>query len=177
MLAIGLLRLLGIIALAFLVTPLMFYLIGITTVVLALTVRILVRLARQKNAKAFNKIFKKFLWSADSIMYHGDRSKYEIYSPNYARRIGVSGKDRSYIQCVPNLEAEHYWEGNTDNCHLDMPNQTITTKFEKVLNVFHRIILFYRSYYRHSTKVERNRCQRQAAMLCPIGICHTGRFP
>jgi hypothetical protein len=37
---------------------------------------------------------------------------------------------------------------------LEQPN---TTTVNKLLNIFHRIILFYKSYYRHSTKVEKNR--------------------
>ena len=156
MIAVGLLQLFGLIVLAFLVTPLMFYLIGMVVAVIVLTINLSVRLTRQKSFNSFPKIFKKFLRSSHSIVYHSKKSEQEVYPPHYTHSIGVTRKNRGYIPYVPNLKAKHYRESDPNNRHLDTPNQPVATKLEKVCNVSHRIILFYKSYYGNSTKVEKN---------------------
>ena len=174
MLVVGLLQLFGLIVLGFLITPFMFYLIGTIVAVIVLTINLSVRLTRQKSFNSFPKIFKKFLWSPHSIVYHSKESEQEVYPPYYTHSIGVIGKNRGYIPHVPNLKAKHYWKGSPDNRHLDTPNQAVATKLEKVRNVSHRIILFYRSYYGHSTKVEKN--QSEACLdIILIGIMKTGK--
>ena len=125
MLVVGLLKILGLIILGFLITPLMFYLLGTIIAVIVLALNLSVRLTMQKSLNSFLKIFKKFLWSPNSIMYHS----------------------KNNIPSVPNLKTKHYGEGNPNNRHFDTPNQAVATKLEKVCNVSHRIILFYKSYY------------------------------
>lgn len=159
MLAIGILQLLGIIALSFLVTPLMFYLVGVATSLVILVLVLVVKLARQKALKSFPNVFKKFLWSANSVVYHSEKSKPEVYAPYYAHSVGVARENRSYIPHVPKLKTQHDWKGNADNRHLDTPNQPIATKPDKMLGVFHGVLLFYRRFYGHSTIVEQNLAQ------------------
>jgi hypothetical protein len=156
MLILGILQLLGIIALSFLVTPFIFYLIGMATSLIILAVNLAIRLARQKSLKGFPDVFEKFLRSANSVVYDSEQRKQEVYPPHYTHSVGVTREDRGYIPHVPKLKAQCYWKRNADNRHLHTPNQPIATKPEKVLNVFHRVILFYKSYYGHSTKVEKN---------------------
>jgi len=158
MLVVGLLQLFGLIVLAFLIAPPMFYLTGTIVAVIVLAVNLSVRLTRQKSLNSFPKIFEKFLWSANGIVYHSEKSKPEVYPPDYPHSIGVTGENRGYMPRIADLKAKHYWEGNPDNCHLNMPNQAVATKLEKVRNVSHTIILSYKSFYGHSTKVEQNPC-------------------
>jgi len=156
MLALAILQLLGLIALGLLVTPFLFCLMGITVSVIVLIVNILIRLMRQQSLKGFPKVFKKFLWFSDSIMHHSENSEYKIYPPNYTHSIRVSSENGRYIQPVSNLEGKSYYEDDVNKYHLDMPDEPVATKLEQMLNIFHKTILFYRSYYGHSTKVEKN---------------------
>jgi len=59
MLVVALLQFLGLVALGFLVTPLMFYLIGMATSLIVLTVNLSLKLSRQKSLNSFPKVFKK----------------------------------------------------------------------------------------------------------------------
>ena len=140
----------------FVVTPLIFCLMGITISVIALIAKILVRLMRQKSLKAFPKVFKKFLWFTTSIVCQSDKSNYEIYPPNLIHSIRVDRENRRYSPPVRNLKAQGYWEDNPNNLRLHMPKQPITTRVNKVLSGFHSVVLFHRRFYGCSTKVEKN---------------------
>ena len=120
----------------FVVTPLAFYLMGITISVIALIAKILVRLMRQKSLKAFPKVFKKFLWFTTSIVYQSDKISYEIYPPNLIHSIRVDRENRRYSPPVRNLKAQGYWEDNLNNLRLYMPGNQSVQQSTKSLVAF-----------------------------------------
>ena len=149
MLIVGILQLCGLIALAFLVTPLMFYLIGTVVSIIVLTANLSVRLTRQESFKNFPKVFKKFLWPTTGIIYQSDKTNSGVYPPDLAHSVRVDRKNGGYTQAVCNLEAQDYRKRSTNNSRLYLSKQPIT-------NSFHNVILFYRNFYGPSTKVEKN---------------------
>jgi hypothetical protein len=162
MLTIAIFQLLGRIALGTLigliVTPFMFYLLDIMAYALALIIAILFRKRALKELPELLKTFPKFTQKPVS---RSDTSKYEINQQNYihdTRGCRVDRKNRHKVVC--DLDGKGYYEDNTNDSRLYLPQQPVTTKLEKMLNVFHSVILFYRSYYGHSTKVEKNHFNR-----------------
>jgi hypothetical protein len=95
-------------------------------------------------------------------VYYSDNSKREVYPPNHIHSIGgdsVDGK-KMYGNPITNLNDKYRNEGRYNRTETSMFKQPKTTSPNKLFEVFHKVILFYRSYYGHSTKVEKNRAQR-----------------
>jgi len=89
---------------------------------------------------------------------HSDNSKRKIYPPNYIHksRSGSVNSKEMYRNPIPNLGDKDCDESRyncPDTNMLEQPNATLV---DKLLKIVHRVIVFYRSYYRHSTKVEKN---------------------
>ena len=161
MLAKGILQLLGIVALSFLVTPFILYSIGMVTALLVLVAMILLRLTRNQSLKTFPKVFKRFVWMKHDIEKEHSTGNYEIHPPDSTHNIGVCRKKRWQLQPVPNLERCDCCEEPFDDLRLYGRKYPIinllSNKLNSVLKGFHRLVLFYRSYYGYSTKVEKNR--------------------
>ena len=92
-------------------------------------------------------------------VYHSDDSKREVYPPNHVHDIRSDGIDseKMYGNPIPDLGDKYRYEGRYNRPETSMFKQPNTTSPNKLSEGFHRLILFYRSYYGHSTKVEKNR--------------------
>lgn len=160
MLAIHILQLLGILTLSFLVTPIVLSLIGIAFAVFVLTAMILVRLTIQQSLKAFPKIFKRFIRMEHDIDKEHRTGNYKIPSPNHLHSMRVGIEKRRYIQPVRNLECRDSCKEQFGELRLYRPQHPViyllSDKFNGVLEGIHNLLSFYRSYYGHSTKVEKN---------------------
>jgi len=91
-------------------------------------------------------------------VYYSDNSKREVYPPNHIHKGGggsIDGK-KMYWNPIPDLGDKYRYEGRYNRTETSMFKQPNTTLPNKLSKAFHRIILFYRSYYGHSTKVEKN---------------------
>jgi hypothetical protein len=92
-------------------------------------------------------------------IHHSNNSKRKVYPPNHIHKVGsdsIDGK-KVYRNPIPDLDDKYCYErryNRTESSMLKQPNATLPNKLSEA---FHRIILFYRSYYGHSTKVEKNR--------------------
>jgi hypothetical protein len=89
---------------------------------------------------------------------HSDNSEREVYPPNHIHDIRGNSIDseKMYGNPIANLSDKYRYESR-DNCpQMSMLKQPNTTTVDKLLKVLHRVILFYSSYYGHSTKVEKN---------------------
>jgi hypothetical protein len=161
MLVIGILQLLGILALSFLLTPLVLSLITIIFAVFVLTATILARLTIQQSLKAFPKIFKRFARMKHDIDKEHRTGNYEIPSPNHLHSMRVGIEKGRYLQPICNLESRDSCEEQSDELRLYRSKQPViyllSNKFNGVFKSIHNLLLFYRSYYGHSTKVEKNR--------------------
>jgi len=91
-------------------------------------------------------------------VYYSNNSKREIYPPNHIHDIGSDSVDskKMYGNPIPDLGDKYCYEGRYNRPQTSMLEQPNTTIVDKLSKIFHRIILFYRSYYGHSTKVEQN---------------------
>ena len=160
MLVISILQLLGILALSFLLTPLVLSLITIIFAVFVLTAMILTRLTVQQSLKAFPKVFKRFARMKHDIDKEHRTGNYEIPSPNHLHSMRVGIKKVRYLQPVHNLHSRNYCEQPLDDLRLYVAKYPtiyfLSNKVNSVLKVVHKVILFYRSYYGLSTKVEKN---------------------
>ena len=155
------LTLVGIIAVAtivgYLVTPLILYLARIVAYVLAVIV-VLLRAALTKRLtpkdvlNVFPQLFSEFPNYTHKPICEGDSSETRI---RYRNDIPNSGK----IVIVGVSENGFQNPDGKDYC----PAQQNTTDMikqptiKKVSNIIHNVTLFYKSYYGHSTKVEKNR--------------------
>jgi hypothetical protein len=160
LMVIGILKLLGIIALSFLVTPFILILIAIIFAVFVLTATILVRLAIQQSLKAFPKVFKRFIRVKHDIDKEHCTGNYEIPSPNHLHSMRVSSENGSYAQAVRNLESRDSCKEPFDKLRLYRPKYPVihllSDKFDGVFKGIHNLLLFYKRYYVHSTKVVKN---------------------
>jgi len=91
-------------------------------------------------------------------VYYSDNSKRKVYPPNHIHNIGCDSVDgkKMYRNPITDLGDKYRYEGRYNRTETSMFKQPNTTSPNKLSEVFHRIILFYRSYYGHSTKVEKN---------------------
>jgi hypothetical protein len=92
-------------------------------------------------------------------VYNSNNSKREVYPPNHIHDIrGDSvNSEKMYGNPIPDLDDKYRYESRYNRPETSMLEQPNATTIDKLLKIFHRIILFYRSYYGHSTKVEKNR--------------------
>ena len=160
MLVIGILQLLGILALSFLLTPFVLSLIAIIFAVFVLTATILARLTIQHSLKAFPKVFRRFARMKHDIDKEHRTGNHEIPSPNHLHSMRVRIEKGRYLQPICNLKSRDSCEDQSDELRLYRPKQPLiyllSDKFNGVLKGIHRLPLFYKSYYGHSTKVEKN---------------------
>ena len=142
MLAVAVLQLLGLIALGALVSliilPFVFRLLNI--IAYALTLKLL---------KTFPNLTKKPVRCSDS-------TKYEIGEPSYIhsiRSVGISKKN-GQPKPINDFDDRGYYEDRPNNSRLYLTQQPITTRVNKILNGFHRIIVFYKRFWcvNHSGK-------------------------
>jgi len=161
MLVIDILKLLGILALSFLLTPFVLSLMAITVAVFVLTATILARLTIHQSLKAVPKIFKRFARMKHDVDKEHRTGNYEIPSPNHFHSMRVGIEKGRYLQPISNLESRDSCEQQFDELRLYRPKQPViyllSDKFNDVLKGIHNLLLFYKSYYGHSTNVEKNR--------------------
>jgi hypothetical protein len=163
MLAEGVFTVVGIVAIAtaagYLVTPLLFYLTQAILYLLALTVVLLratltFRLTPKDVLNVFPQLLCKFRKYANSPIYESrnreDGSQYpkpvyESSPPIVARRIYRA-------KIGTESHRTNYYPAKKNAC--DMLKQPAVEKISKAV---HSVLLFYKSFYGHSTKVEKNR--------------------
>ncbi len=82
-------------------------------------------------------------------VYHSDNSKREVYPPNHVHDIRSDGinSEKMYGNPIPNLGDKYRYEGRYNRPESSMFKQRNTTSPNKLSEGFHRLILFYRSYY------------------------------
>ena len=124
-------------------------------------VLIIVMFVRGKALEELPELLKTFPEFTEEPVSCSDTSKYEINQENYihdTRSCRVDRENRHKVVCE--LDGKGYYKENSNNSGLYSPKQPITTELEKILNVLHRVIVFYRSLYGDSRKVEKNRVER-----------------
>lgn len=162
MLTVTILKIVGLTALGALVgliaTPFILYLARIIAYVLAL-VMVLLRatlisqLSPKEVFKTFPKLLKESHKYVNSPIHESDATKGSICHPN--------GIDNSHHASVSHVitsqkptDSKRY-ERNQNS--LDVVKQPFIPDIPKDFrHIFHRTISFYRSYYGHSTKAEKN---------------------
>jgi hypothetical protein len=89
---------------------------------------------------------------------HSDNSEREVYPPNHIHdiRSDCVDSEKMYGNPITNLSDKYCYESRDNRPQMSMLKQPNTTTVDKLLKIIHRVILFYRSYYGHSTKVEKN---------------------
>jgi len=139
------------------VTPFILYLMEVFAYALALTIVILLRRRRLKELPKLLKAFPKF---TQKPVDASQTSKAGIYYPNPTHNSRQSIVDRDIIGVRRKQIAYTSDDGDyhpSDNNACDVVKQpTIKKASDTTPNIFHRVILFYKSYYGHSTKVEKN---------------------
>jgi len=136
------------------VTLFIFYLLDIMAYALVL---IIVILSRERALKELPELLKTFPKFTEKPVSRSDTSKYEVNQQNYIhdmRSRRVDRENRHKVVC--DLDGKGYYKDDTNNSRLYTPKQPVATKLNKILNVVHSIILFYRRFYGCSTKVEKN---------------------
>jgi len=167
MLVVLILEILGLIVLGLLVAPLIFYMIGVIIYVLYLIAWVVVivtlLLARQKSLNDLAKLLNKFFRFTNKVYKQKDNSSYQVPKPRPIHSTGSCRADIENVRSVKpvcNLECPSCWKGKLDDLRLYVTKYPIVKPFsgklKTVLNLAHRVILFYSSYYGHSTKVEKN---------------------
>jgi hypothetical protein len=160
MLAVTVLQLLGLVALGvlvgYIVTPLILHLAQMIAYILAVIVVLLQavltsQLPPKKVFKSFPKLFSELPNYTWKPIYKGDgsetRIRYRNDIPN-SGKIVIIGVSENAFQ---NPDGKDYCPTQQDT--IDTPKQPTV---KKVSDVVHDVILFYRSFYGHSTKVEKN---------------------
>jgi hypothetical protein len=92
-------------------------------------------------------LLKRFSTFTVHPVSHSDNSKREIYPPNHVHDIGsrrVNGEEM-YRNPIPNLGDKYCYKSRYDRPDTDMLEQPNTTTVDKLLNIFHRVIAFYRN--------------------------------
>jgi len=89
---------------------------------------------------------------------HSDNSERKIYPPNHVHNIGGDSIDskKMYRNPIPDLGDKYRYEGRYDHTETSVFKQSNTTPPNKLSEILHRILLFYKSYYGQSTKAEKN---------------------
>jgi hypothetical protein len=156
------LRILGLIALGALggaligviATPFILQLIVIVAYALASTIAVILK------RRTWRESFKGFPPLANPLNTIIHPSHCKEHTISYAKPIPDFRDDsngivyRNVVSHPPMTEKPSTTPRQTANYNaLDAVNQPT---FKKASTIFHRIILFYRSYYGHSTKVEKN---------------------
>ena len=138
-------------------TPFMLYLMELFAYALAL---IIVILLRRRKLKELPKLLKSFPKFTQEPVDASQASKASIHYPNpiHNSRESVINRDiigvRRKQTAHTSDEADHH---PSDNNVFDTVKQpTIKKVSDTTPNIFHRVILFYKSYYGYSTKVEKN---------------------
>jgi hypothetical protein len=157
MLAIAVLQFLGLTALGLLigilVTPFVLYAARIIAYALASNIVLIRATLRSKPVReVFPKVTEEPVPTADG-------SKPKIYPPNYihsTRGCRVSRED-IYMKPIPNLDDKYRYENRYNQLHTDILKQPITKRLNTISTVLHGVLLFYKNFYGHSTKVEKNR--------------------
>jgi hypothetical protein len=156
------LRVLGLIALGGLIgtvigiiaTPFVLQL----TVILAYTVASMIAvILRRRTWKESLKGFPSMAKPLNAIIHNSHNKEQAI---SYAKCV-PDFRDHSYGTIDRNVVRHTQTPTNPDTNPYDAANQDTSDMvnqpaLKKAPTVFHRIILFYRSYYGHSTKVEKN---------------------
>jgi hypothetical protein len=167
MLATTVLQIFGLFAIgaliALMVTPLIFRTAEIVIYVLALIVVLLramitSQLPPKKVFEAFHKLLNGFPKYMNSPIHKSDSTKDNVCFPNAI--------DNAYGTIVsqvitPQKPTNGSSYADNHNGYGFVKQPTIKKLFNSTCNICHRIILFYRSYYGHSTKVEKNLCTRR----------------
>jgi hypothetical protein len=153
------LKLLGIGAIgalaSLIVSPFILYLIDIMVYALAAIIAILIK---KRGANGLSELLQTFPKFTNEPVYGKDNRKPEIYPPNYihSTRGVLVGKNNRHPKPIRDLEGKDYPKGSPNPNISDVPKQPVAAKVDKMLNVVHSVLLFYKSYYGQSTKVEKN---------------------
>jgi hypothetical protein len=107
----------------------------------------------KKVLERFTKLAKCIPNFANTPNYRSHSGNCQVCPPNY-----VSGNRKAMIEgdisqhCdICNLENKNPKEDGSNTTY-----KMVGKKTDKMLDVFHSAILFYKSYYEHSTKMEKN---------------------
>jgi len=188
MLTMVLLKFVGFTALglliAVIVVPLIFHLSKIMTYALALVVVLLratltSKLTLKKAFKTFPKLLKALPKYMNEPVYEGDSTKGKIRLPKPIYDaydgggiiIATVGQTRT-----PQKPTDSSSYTDNQNRHGLVEQPTIKKLSNFTLHIFHRVISFYRSYYGHSTKVEKNRYMRDIDKRRPAVIINPSYF-
>jgi hypothetical protein len=143
------------------ITPFILYLSTVVAYALALGITLIrVILTSKQFLNVFPKLLKEFPKYTNKPVYESNNSKAAIDYPNPSKDDKNPMIDRGIITAT--CEQIGYTSRHTSYCPSNqnvpnMPKQPSIKKVSNIIqNVFHRIILFYKSYYGHSTKVEKN---------------------
>ena len=163
MLAADLLRIIGLTALGALggaligviATPFILQLTVIVTYALASTIAVILR---RRTWRESLKGFPPLANPLNTIIHHSHCKEQTI---SYAKPI-PDFRDHSDGTIDRNVIRHTQMSTKPDTTTYNTPNQNTSDTvnqpaFKKAPIIFHRIILFYKSYYGYSTKVEKNR--------------------
>jgi hypothetical protein len=161
------LQLLGLFAIgvliALVVTPLILCATEIVMYTLALLVVLLramlaSQLPPKKVFETFRKLMKDFPKYVNRPIYKSNSTNDNVRFPDAIDNTYGSSISQIITPQKP-TDSKGY---ACDQNKLDMVKQPfIPDTLKKCRKLFHTIILFYKSYYGHSTKVEKNRCQQK----------------
>lgn len=141
----------------YLITPFIFYLTEVTAyaVALLLNVRIMKKYTRQQ-LRGFPKL-KELPKLMNRPSHHSDSRKQRIEYPQPIHNNRPCVVDRDNIAVVngePQTDTSN--EGGYRPANDDAPNMVKCPTIEKLSKAVHNLLSFYRSFYEHSTKVEKN---------------------
>jgi len=145
----------------YLVTPLIFYLMEGIIYLLAVTVVIMrailtKRLTPKDVFNLFPQLLCKFHTHTNRPIYESRNRESRIQQPH------PTHKDRPCMESGRNVGvaiqpiAHSSGDSNYHPAKKDAFNMVKCPAIIKVSNTIHTVLLFYRSYYGHSTKVEKN---------------------
>ena len=168
MLAITILQFLGLTALGLLlgivVTPLILCLGRTIASVLALTVVLLratltFKLSPKQVLKVFPKLLKDLPKYMNKPIHESQGAKDNICFPKPVHNTYQS-RDAVIVAVSQTETPKKSTNGSSytdnQNRHHMVKQPTIKKASDTTPDIFHRVILFYKSYYGHSTKVEKN---------------------
>jgi hypothetical protein len=148
-----------------LTTPFVLYMLQALAYMLALMVVLLrATLASHLTVKealnVFPQFVKEFPKYADEPVSDGKNGKPSIEYPNPSKHLRQSIQNGRRVNISKQADAYKGWQASNppNNQGIrDMPKQPIIKEtLNAVCNLFHSVLLFYKSYYGHSTKVEKN---------------------
>jgi hypothetical protein len=103
------------------------------------------------------RLIKRMTFAIRPI-YRSNNGEREVYPPNHVHSIRTDGiySEKLYGNPIPNLSNRYCYKKGENQPQIGVLKQPNAATVDKLSKVIHAVMLFYRSYYRHSTKVEKN---------------------